>query len=45
MIVMPDGTIMSLSANKTMSEKRLRELVESLIEIKLAGDEATGPGM
>ncbi len=34
MIVMPDGTIMGLSANKQMSDKRLQELVESLIEIK-----------
>jgi hypothetical protein len=34
MIVMPDGTIMGLSANKQMSDKKLQELVESLIEIK-----------
>jgi len=34
MIVMPDGTIMSLSANKQMSNEKLQELVESLIEIK-----------
>jgi len=34
MIVMPDGTIMGLSANKQMSNKKLQELVESLIEIK-----------
>ena len=34
MIVMPDGTIMGLSANKKMSNKKLQELVESLIEIK-----------
>jgi len=34
MIVMSDGTIMSLSANKQMSNKKLQELVESLIEIK-----------
>ncbi len=34
MIVMPDGTIMSLSANKKMSNEKLQELVESLIEIK-----------
>ena len=34
MIVMSDGTIMGLSANKAMSDKRLQELVESLIEIK-----------
>ena len=34
MIVMPDGTIMGLSANKQMSNERLQELVESLIEIK-----------
>ena len=33
-IVMPDGTIMGLSANKQMSSKKLQELVESLIEIK-----------
>jgi hypothetical protein len=34
MIVMPDGTIMSLSANKQMSDEKLQELVESLTEIK-----------
>jgi hypothetical protein len=34
MIVMPDGTIISLSANKQMSDERLQELVESLTEIK-----------
>jgi len=34
MIVMPDGTILSLSANKQMSNEKLQELVESLIEIK-----------
>jgi len=34
MIVMPEGTIMGLSANKQMSNKKLQELVESLIEIK-----------
>lgn len=34
MIVMSDGTIISLSANKQMSNKKLQELVESLIEIK-----------
>jgi len=34
MIVMPDGTIMGLSANKKMSNKKLQELIESLIEIK-----------
>ncbi|MHC4460308.1 MAG: hypothetical protein ACYS30_02640 [Planctomycetota bacterium] len=34
MIVMPDGTIMGLSSNKQMSNKKLQELVESLIEIK-----------
>jgi hypothetical protein len=34
MIVMPDGTIMGLSANKQMSKEKLQELVESLIEIK-----------
>jgi outer membrane lipoprotein-sorting protein len=34
MIVMPDGTIMGLSANKQMSAERLQELVESLVEIK-----------
>jgi len=34
MIVLPDGTIMGLSANKQMSDKKLQELVESLIEIK-----------
>lgn len=34
MIVMPDGTIISLSANKQMSLEKLQELVESLTEIK-----------
>jgi len=34
MIVMPDGTIMGLSANKKMSNEKLQELVGSLIEIK-----------
>ncbi|MHC4559702.1 MAG: hypothetical protein ACYS80_20615 [Planctomycetota bacterium] len=34
MIVLPDGTIMGLSANKQMSNEKLKELVESLIEIK-----------
>ena len=34
MIVMPDGAIMDLVANKQMSNKKLQELVESLIEIK-----------
>ncbi|RKY07141.1 MAG: hypothetical protein DRP66_07365 [Planctomycetota bacterium] len=34
MIVMSDGTIMGLSANKAMSNKELQELVESLIEVK-----------
>lgn len=33
-IVMPDGTILGLSANKQMSNKKLQELVESLLEIK-----------
>ena len=34
MIVMLDGVIMGLSANKQMSDDRLQELVESLAEIK-----------
>ena len=34
MIVMPDGAIMDLVANKQMSNEKLQELVESLIEIK-----------
>jgi len=34
MIVMPDGTIMSFSANKKMSDEKLQELVESLKEIE-----------
>jgi hypothetical protein len=34
MIVMPDGTVMSLSANRQMSHEKLQELVKSLIEIK-----------
>ncbi len=35
MIVMPDGIVMSLSANKQMSNNRIQALVESLIEIKV----------
>ncbi|MBW8040049.1 MAG: hypothetical protein FVQ85_08630 [Planctomycetes bacterium] len=34
MIVMPDGAIMDLVANKQMSNEKLQELVESLTEIK-----------
>jgi hypothetical protein len=34
MIVMPDGTILGLSANKQMSDEKLQQLVESLKEIK-----------
>jgi hypothetical protein len=34
MIVMPDGTIMGLSANEQMSNEKLQELVESLTAIK-----------
>jgi len=34
MIVMPDGTILGFSANQQMSNERLQELVESLMEIK-----------
>jgi outer membrane lipoprotein-sorting protein len=34
MIVMPDQTILSLSANKQMSDEKVQELVESLTEIK-----------
>jgi len=34
MIVMPDETVMSFSANKKMSDEQLQELVEFLIEIK-----------
>ncbi len=30
MIVMPDGTVLSISANKQMSDERLQELVDSL---------------
>jgi hypothetical protein len=33
MIVMPDGTIMGLVVNQQMSDERLQELVESLMEI------------
>jgi hypothetical protein len=33
MIVMPDGTILGLSANKQMSNTKLQELVESLAVI------------
>lgn len=34
MVVMPDGTILGLSANRQMSNGKLQELVESLVEIK-----------
>ena len=34
MIVMPDRTILSLSANKQMSDEKLQQIVESLKEIK-----------
>jgi len=34
MIVMPDETVMGLSANKQTSDEKLQELVESLKEIK-----------
>ena len=34
MIVMPDGRVMGLAANKQMSDERLQALVESLVEIK-----------
>jgi len=34
MIVMPEGTILGLAANKEINEARLRELVDSLGEIK-----------
>jgi hypothetical protein len=34
MVVMPNGTILSLSANKQMSDEQLRELVGALGEIK-----------
>lgn len=34
MIVMPDETILGLSSNRQMSDERLKELVESLMEIK-----------
>jgi len=34
MIVIPDGTVLGLVANKQMSDERLQELVESLIEVK-----------
>lgn len=34
MVVMPDGTILGLSANRRMSDEKLRELVESLVKIK-----------
>ena len=34
MIVMPDATILGLSANRQMSNEKLQELVESLTEIK-----------
>jgi hypothetical protein len=34
MIVMPDRTIMGLSANRKMSDEKLQELVESLTAVK-----------
>lgn len=34
MIVMPDGTIMGLSANKQITDEKLEQLVESLTEIQ-----------
>jgi hypothetical protein len=34
MIAMPDGAVLGLVANKQMSDEKLQELVESLIEIK-----------
>jgi len=34
MIVLPDGTIVGLAANKRMSNQRLEELVESITEIE-----------
>jgi hypothetical protein len=34
MIVMPDGTVLGLAANKQMNDQRLQQLVESLKEIK-----------
>lgn len=34
MIVMSDGTILGLVANKKMSNEKLQELIESLVEIK-----------
>ena len=34
MVVMPDSTILGLSANKQMSDAKLQELVESFVEIK-----------
>jgi len=34
MIAMPDGTVLGLVANKQMSDEKLQEFVESLVEIK-----------
>jgi len=34
MIVIPDGTVLGLVANKQMSDERLQELVESLIKVE-----------
>ena len=34
MIVMPDGTVLGLSANKQMTDEKLQALIESLTEIK-----------
>ena len=34
MIVMPDETVLSLSANKQMSDEQIQELIEALVEIK-----------
>jgi hypothetical protein len=43
MVVMPDGTILGLSANRQMSNERLQELVESLVEIAEHAVHDSGP--
>ncbi len=42
MIVLPDGTILGMSANKQMAEQKLQELVDSLTEIKEETRDAVG---
>ena len=34
MIVMPEGVVLSLSANKEMSTERLQEMIDSIVNVK-----------